>query len=77
MLTPNKTHDPSKHLRNREEFAKEMEHRATKQRNGLFKQEMPLTVGDGSTCYQTFRKNHDEVGRNKSVTVNPCKSSTE
>lgn len=38
---------------------------------------MPLTVGDGSTCYQTYRKNHDEVGRNKSVAVNPCRTSNE
>jgi len=33
-----------------------------------------LTVGDSSTCYQTFRKNRDEVGLNKGMTINRCKN---
>lgn len=32
-----------------------------------------LTVGDSSTCYQTFRKERHEVGLNKGMTVNQCR----
>lgn len=34
-----------------------------------------LTVGDSSTCYQTFRKERHQVGLNKGMTVNKCKGS--
>lgn len=54
-----------------------MEYRASKQRNGMFKQALPLTVGDTTTNYQTYRKEHHEVGRTKSVQINPCKSANE
>jgi hypothetical protein len=33
-----------------------------------------LTVGDASTCYQTYRKERHEVGLNKGMTVNGCKN---
>ena len=36
-----------------------------------------LTVGDASTCYQTFRKERHEVGLNKGMTVNKCKGAGE
>jgi len=35
-----------------------------------------LTVGDSSTCYQTFRKERHEVGQNRRISVNPCKGTT-
>lgn len=68
MLTPNKFHDPARHQANREKFAGEMEYRASKylnssilifcdrQRNGMFTQALPLTVGDTSNNYQTYSK---------------------
>lgn len=34
-----------------------------------------LTVGDASTCYQTYRKERHEVGLNRGMTVNGCKNS--
>lgn len=36
-----------------------------------------LTVGDSSTNYQTFRKERNEVGLNKGMTVNKCRGTTE
>jgi hypothetical protein len=36
-----------------------------------------LTVGDSSTCYQTFRKERHEVGLNRGMTVNGCKGNKE
>lgn len=35
-----------------------------------------LTVGDASTCYQTFRKERHEVGLNKGMTINKCRGTT-
>ena len=35
-----------------------------------------LTIGDSSTCYQTFRKERNQVGLNKGMTVNRCKGTT-
>lgn len=77
MLCPNKFHDPASHQANREKFAGEMEYRANKQRNGMFTQALPLTVGDTSNNYQTYRKERDECGRTKSVQVNQCRSAKE
>ena len=36
-----------------------------------------LTVGDSSTCYQTFRKERNEVGLNKGMVVNRAKGPKE
>ena len=36
-----------------------------------------LTVGDSSTCYQTFRKERHEVGLNKGMTINQCRGAKE
>jgi len=36
-----------------------------------------LTVGDSSTCYQTFRKERHEVGLNKNVAFNRAKGPKE
>jgi len=38
---------------------------------------LPLTIGDTSTVYATFRKEHADCGRTKSVQVNQCKSHKE
>ena len=38
---------------------------------------MPLTVGDSSTYYHVDRKERSEVGKNKGMTINPCKKSGE
>jgi len=38
---------------------------------------MPLTIGDTSNNYQTYRKEHQDCGRTKSVQINPCKSANE
>jgi len=54
----------------------------------MFAVPMPLTIGDSSTVYNTYRKfyfsnssalgkERSEVGRIKSVIVNPCKSANE
>ena len=45
-------------------------------RNALFSMPVSLTVGDSSTCYQTFRKERHEVGQNRRISVNPCKGTT-
>ena len=47
------------------------------QRNALFSMPVSLTVGDSSTCYQTFRKERNEVGLNKGMTINQCKGHKE
>ena len=48
-----------------------------RQRNALFSMPVGLTVGDNSTCYQTFRKERHEVGLNRAMTVNGCKNAKE
>lgn len=75
MLTSNKFHDPIKHEENRQRFAREQDLKGSKQRNALFSMPVGLTVGDASTCYQTFRKERHEVGLNRGMTVNRCKDS--
>lgn len=72
MKTNNKFHDPTQHDLNRERFAIEQDIRSQKQRNGLFSMPLGVTIGDGSTNYQTYRKERHEVGAVKPYTVNPC-----
>lgn len=43
----------------------------------MFSMPVGLTVGDSSTCYQTYRKERNQVGLNKGMTVNQCRGAKE
>jgi len=50
-----------------------MDLRNQRPRNGLFTMATPLVVGDSSMNYQTYRKERNECGKIKGMTVNKCK----
>ena len=62
--------------RNREKFASEMGVRTSGQRHGLFSGAMPLTIGDASSYYDCARRPAEEVGKQRSFTVNRGKKVT-
>lgn len=43
----------------------------------MFSLPMSLTIGDSSTVYNTYRKERSEVGKIKSIVVNPSKPANE
>ena len=43
----------------------------------MFSMPVGLAVGDDSMCYQTYRRERNQVGLNKKMSVNQCKGAKE